>query len=946
MINLQLKSEYHFDTSDRGYGRLTSIAARIKALGQSAAALTDCTTFGHVRWIEACKKVGIQPLLGVQIRIPLTDGGVARSTLIAKNNKGLRELYELASLSASDRMTLPKFLKSSANVIKLTGTLHGLTKRELFTLKNAYADISPSTPPDLRTEKLNGPLPILAVGDNRYPCIEDRQAFDLFGGSKETHPQHILSEREARVYLRGLPERAYTLSDELAASCNVSLPNAVNLTVEGDLEKLCRANIKARIGRWSKRYEQRLTLELKMIKEKQFESYFLIISDMVRWAKKHMIVGPARGSAAGSLVCYLAYITDIDPIVHDLLFERFIDVTRKDLPDIDLDFPDTKRDLVIEYLQKRYGADHVVHVGTVSTFQPKSIIRMICKRMEIKIWELQPLLDVMVERASGDSRGELCLLDTLEGMEAGKAAMARFPQLRTATAFEGHATNAGTHAAGIVVCAEPVNHFCTVDARNSTAQIDKADAEKINLLKIDVLGLRTLSVLEYALEHIPGKRIDLTQLPLDDKATFDIFNKQRWAGIFQFEGDALQMLQKMIKVELFSDIVAIGALGRPGPLNSGGGQEWCDRRMGRQGRLGRLHHLCDEHTAETYGLIVFQEQVMSISRKVGQLEWEDVTEIRKTMSKSKGEEHFSQYWVKFLKGALAQGVSKDDAQHIWGSLTTHGAWSFNKSHAVAYGLISYWCAYIKAHYPLQFAAATLRHAKNEQQTIDLLRELTEEGIEYVAFDPKTSNVNWEVIKGKLTGGFINLKGIGEATAKELVATRGKWTDKQKEKIANAEVLYGDIYPAQKRFGWLYKNPKVVLPQVNHLCTMKEIDDYLLDIPSAPDQFFFIAMLADKTPRDLNEYVFQVKRVQDGKSKMHTDRNGNLSKETAYCNVVMEDDTGRRGMTIGANMYADVGHDIVENGVVGRSWYAMRARINKIKHLNITWAKDITNLGKP
>ena len=452
MINLRLHTEYHFNYSDRGYGRLARVVARVKDLGQTAAAITDSTSFGHVKWMAECKRAGIKPLLGAEIRVPTDDDAVAVVTLLARNNKGLREMYGLSSLAASDNITVDDLIKSSKDVIKLTGTLSGPKVKKL---KAAYADVSPSMPRALIEEKLAGGLEIVATSENRYPLVSDRQAFNLFGGSRETHPQHIFSEAEARVYLPGLPERAYTISEEIAEGCNVSLPVAVNMTVKGDLEAICRANIRARLGRWTKGYEARLKLELKLIAEKKFESYFLIISDMVRWAKKHMIVGPARGSAAGSLVCYLAYITDVDPIVHGLMFERFIDVTRTDLPDIDLDFPDTKRQLVIDYLQSKYGADNVVHVGTVLTLQPKSIIRMVSKQLGIKMWEFQQLLDVMVERASGDSRGELCLLDTLEGMEAGRTALARFPQLREATSFEGHAQTSGTHAAGIVVCAEP-----------------------------------------------------------------------------------------------------------------------------------------------------------------------------------------------------------------------------------------------------------------------------------------------------------------------------------------------------------------------------------------------------------------------------------------------------------------------------------------------------------
>lgn len=937
MINLRIHTEFHFDYADRGYGKLSDVVKRVGTLEQTAAAITDSTTFGHVSWFNECTQAKIRPILGAEVKVPLSEGGEARVTLLAKNNEGLEELYSLTSLSVSAELGLPHILSSSPNVLKLLGTLP-LTSKQVKSsaLRRAYyADISPSTPAELRDAKIRSGFLPLAVSENRYPALEDRPAFSLFGGSVEAYAQHLLSEREARVHLKGLPEEAFTLSDRLAEKCEVTLPTATNMKVEGSLETICRANIVKRLGkRWNREYEARLALELKMIGEKKFESYFLIISDMVRYAKQHMFVGPARGSAAGSLVCFLADITDIDPLRHGLLFERFIDVTRADLPDIDLDFPDTKREMVISYLQQKYGEHNVIHLGTTLTLQPKSILRLVSKKLDIKMWEFQPLLDSMIERSSGDSRAAMCLLDTLEGMDSGKSIMARFPQVRIATAFEGHANATGTHAAGIIVCSQPVYKYCTVDSRSSTAQLDKHDAEKINLLKIDILGLRTLSVIEYVQQQLP-RRLDMSRVPLDDAGAFKLLNDGRWAGIFQFEGDAVQMLTKQMRIDKFSDIVALGALARPGPLNSGGASEWAERRMGRS-PVTHLHPLAQEFTEETYGIVIYQEQVMSIGRKIGRLDWDDVTELRKAMSKSKGEEFFNTYYDKFLKGARAQKMSAEQARHVWDHLNTMGSWSFNKSHAVSYGLISYWCAYLKSHYPLEFAAATLRHTKGEDQTINLLRELSEEGIAYVAFDEHQSRENWEVIGGSLVGGFLNLKGFGESSATEFVASRGKWTERQREKLRKAEVLYSDVFPARSRYSKLYENPKACgFPGVMRLWTAKELDAAKNE-DRLPDEFYFLGRLSDKVPRDLNEYVFQVKRVQEGRPKM-------LTHDTAYLNLVMEDDSGRIYSTVNNRMYEDVGKAIVNLGVVGRSWYIMRGRLNKIRRINITWAKDVTEL---
>jgi hypothetical protein len=446
-----------------------------------------------------------------------------------------------------------------------------------------------------------------------------------------------------------------------------------------------------------------------------------------------------------------------------------------------------------------------------------------------------------------------------------------------------------------------------------------------------VLGLRTLTVLEDVLGQLK-KPPKLLELPLDDAKTFKLLNAARWAGIFQFEGDAVQMMTKQMEISEFNDIVALGALARPGPLNSGGASEWAARRMGRAPVIS-LHPLCEEFTDETYGIVVYQEQVMSIGRKMGQLDWDDVTELRKAMSKSKGKEFFNQYWEKFKVGAAAQGIAADQARKVWDNLNTMGSWAFNKSHALSYGLISYWCAYLKAHYPLEFAAATLRNTRGEEQTIKLLRELSEEGIGYEAFNVAKSKANWEVIKGKLVGGFLNLKGFGETTAEEFVRTRGKWTEKQKEKIEKAEVLYSDIFPTRSRYERIYRDPRSCGFNIAKVWTARDIDT-AKNAEKLNGEFFFIGTLADKVPRDLNEYIFQVKRVQQGRPKL-------LQYDTAYLNLVMEDDTGRIYATVNNRMYEDVGKAIVNSGVVGRSWYIMRGFVNKIGRINITWAKDIS-----
>lgn len=905
MIQLRLRTEFTF--GEKVYGKIDDVVARLAEIGASAAAITDTTAFGHVAFHAACSKAGIKPLLGAAIRF---DG--KRMTLIARNNAGLRELYRL--MSRGSELAAQDISDSTGDVIKLIGT--ATDKAFIKTLTNAYADITPRDH-ELNKSKLKLKLPVVMASDNFYMRAADRPTFELFGGDARIdpmNPQHIITEAEARALFRYAPVvSALSNMQKVADECVVNLPRAENVKMAGDLEQLCRDGITARGLQWSGEYEARLKREMQIIRQKGFTDYLLVLSDLIRYAKTKMLVGPARGSSAGSLVCFLAFITDIDPIKHGLIFERFIDINRSDLPDVDVDFPDEKREMVIEYLREKYGAEKVAHIGTTQTWQPKSIIAEVSNRMNIPKWELDPLRAVLIERNDGDARASLCLLDTLTTVEAGMNALKKYPVLKRATAFEGHAKHSGTHAAGVIICNDPVVNYCALNDEG-VAHIDKKDAEKINILKVDLLGLRTLSIIEEV-------QRDMSNVPLNDPLAFEELNAARFAGIFQFEGDAVQKFARGMKIETFDDIVALVALARPGPMNSGSAQQYVDRRSGKES-VTHLHRRTKTICADTMGLIIYQEQVMMIAREVGKMEWSDVTDLRRAMGKSLGEEHFESFWQKFLTGSKLKEV---EARSIWNNMRTMGAYAFNKSHAVAYGLLSYWCAWLKAHHRLEFTAATLRHAKDDAQVIALLRE---HGEKYVAFDAQKSAMNWTVQDGVLIGGFLNIKGVGEVKAAALLAERaeGAFSERSRAFLDSAEVMFTDPNPARTKFGAIYDDPRAAgfrLPKVSHIA---ELD--------GQDSFAFIGILRRKTPRDLNEYTFQVKRQQEGKNAIITGR------PTQYLNLRLEDDTGGTNATINAQDFEGTGRDIVDNGVVDKSWYIVQGRRNRNGNINIIWMKEL------
>jgi len=356
-------------------------------------------------------------------------------------------------------------------------------------------------------------------------------------------------------------------------------------------------------------------------------------------------------------------------------------------------------------------------------------------------------------------------MDTLNEMDIGRSVVARHPHMRYAADLEAHANHSGQHAAGIIITQHPITDYCSMDKRTGAAQIDKIDAEKLNLLKIDALGLRTLSILQDVLDQIGMSREQLYKLPTNDPAAFKVLNDKRYAGIFQFEGFALQGLCNKIKIKEFEDFVSITALARPGPLDSGATKDFVNCRNGNSNPTN-FHEKYWEYTKNTYGVIVFQEQIMQICKHVGNLTWEEVSDVRKAMGKSLGEEYLNRYQQKFIKGAQENGIEKQKAEEIWRHINTHGSYSFNRSHAVAYGLLSYYCTYLKSHYPFEFALANLRHAKDDASAIRLLREFSHEGFKYVPVDVHQSEEQWSLKDGILLGGLTGIKGCGITKAKK------------------------------------------------------------------------------------------------------------------------------------------------------------------------------------
>lgn len=921
MINIRNRTEYCFR---KAFGSVDNVIA---ATTGDAVGICDSGTWGHVNFSKACKNLNKKALFGVEI--PVVEDATERTkqptnemAFIAKNNEGLTEIYQLVTKSTDKqhfyyfpRLSYEHLFDISDNVIILSGTTPNWGLLPLTQKENLYIELNPMSVRKALDFAERKDFKVVATSDNFYPTVKDKKAYEVLVGRNRTDrtaPMHILNEWEWQESLPWAPQEAISSTFEIAESCDVDLPTATNVTFSSKktLKQMCEEGaVKKKIDLFDEVYAARLKRELDMIAQKKFEDYFFVIADMIEYSKKHMLVGPARGSSAGSLVCYLTDITDIDPIKHDLLFERFIDITREDLPDIDIDFQDDRREMVFDYLRDKYGAEKVAHLGTVSRYKAKSTIAEVAKELGIPAWEVNDLKGAIIERSSGDSRAAFCILDTFNELDVGREVMRKYPQMKVAADMENHARHTGVHAAGMIVTEHPVSKYCSVSAQTGAAQIDKKDAEELNLLKIDALGLRTLSVLQDVLDQIGWDRDSLINFPLEDEKSFEVLNSGRYAGIFQFEGYALQSVTHQMKVHSFEDIAAITALARPGPLNSGGTTEYIKRHTG-EAPVEYLHPLTEKITKVTNGVVVYQEQVMTIARDVGKLSWEDVSTLRKAMSKSYGKEYFDTFWERFKIGAAENEIKEDQAQRIWDNINTMGSWAFNRSHAIAYGMVSYWCCVLKSRYPLEFAAACLRNVKDDEQGVRLLREVAKEGLVYKPFDKFKSEINWSVQDGELIGGLIGIKGIGPKMAEGIIERRKLMqplTPRQEKLLNEGTTPYDDIFECERRFGHIKQNPE------QHNIKTKIVDIEELDADT-PGTFVFFGKLKEKNLRDMNETVNLAKR---GGRRVETN---NL-----WLNLTFEDDTGPIISTIDRFKYNKIGKQIVEDGRLG-DWYLVKGTV--------------------
>lgn len=768
-------------------------------------------------------------------------------TLFAQNNEGYKNLRCLVSKSYIEGQKLgqPLVLKSwvkefSTGVIALSGGKDGdvgqaLLSEELEQAKNLLSEWQHIFPDRYylelqrtgRAEEEDYNQKALALAENlQIPVVATNAVCFLNPNDFEAHEArvcinagYVLEDRNrprnytAEQCLRTSEEMMDLFIDapeaiantvEIAKRCNVSIELGKNLlpifpipnettTVEEFLEQQAKIGLKNYLQNnpelasdleKQQLYDQRLQFELSTIKSMGFASYFLIVADFIDWARKNDVpVGPGRGSGVGSLVAYALGITGLDPIVHELFFERFLNPERISMPDFDIDFCMDGRDRVIEYVIQRYGSERVAQIITYGTMAARAAVRDVGRVLGYpygfvdKIAKLIPFeLGISLEKALHD---EEQLLKRYKEEEEVKIL------IDLAMKLEGITRNAGKHAGGVVIAPTKLTDFVPLyceseDSSSIVTQFDKNDVEAIGLVKFDFLGLRTLTIIDWAVKTINMKRakndealLNIMDITLDDAKTYKLLQDCATTAIFQLESRGMRDVIKRLQPDCFGDIVAVGALYRPGPLQSGMVEDFINRKHGRA-EATYFHSSLEPILRPTYGVILYQEQVMQVAQVLAGYSLGGADLLRRAMGKKKPEEMTKQRAI-FLEGAANKGVDKHIANNIFDLMEKFAGYGFNKSHSAAYALISYQTLWLKAHYPAEFMAAVLSSdMDNTDKVVQFLDESKRLGLTIIPPDINQGEYRFSVLDdGKIAYGLGAIKGVGQAAIESIMASRTK-----------------------------------------------------------------------------------------------------------------------------------------------------------------------------
>jgi DNA polymerase-3 subunit alpha len=648
-------------------------------------------------------------------------------------------------------------------------------------------------------------LPVVATNDCHYGERDDYHAHDVLLAvqtGKSVNDDNRLRLETDELFLKSAEEMergfqycpgAVERTLEIAERCNVEIEFGKyhfpaftppkEMSLDDYLDELAWSGLEERLEGIEdpavrKAYHERLEYELGVIKRMQFPGYFLVVADFINYAKRNAIpVGPGRGSSAGSLAAYALRITDLDPIRHVLLFERFLNPERRSMPDIDVDFCIRGRAQVIQYVKDKYGADRVAQIATFGTLKAKAAIKDVGRALGFSFAETDAIAKLIPAPKQGFdfSLEESIKMEPRLG-ELIKSDARVQTLINHALRLEGLVRHASTHAAGVVLSNLPlVDHLpLFVDKEGGiVTQFDMGSVEKIGLVKFDFLGLKTLTLIHECLkliEECHGVKIDLPRLALDDKQTYRLLCNGNTIGVFQLESAGIREMTVKIRPSCFEDLVAILALYRPGPLDSGMAEEYIKRKHGKE-KIKYLHPLLEPILKDTYGVIVYQEQVMQIAQVLAGYSMGEADILRRAMGKKDPEEMAAQR-ERFISGAKAQRIAVEKATEIFDQMETFARYGFNKSHSAAYALVSYQTAYLKAHYPVEFMAALMTWEMDDtDKVIKNLAECRGKNIEVLPPDVNESRADFTPVGQKIRFGLAAVKNVGEKAVEEILQSR-------------------------------------------------------------------------------------------------------------------------------------------------------------------------------
>ncbi|MFB7301956.1 DNA polymerase III subunit alpha [Heyndrickxia sporothermodurans] len=616
---------------------------------------------------------------------------------------------------------------------------------------------------------------LLAINENKKLSDDDRK--------KLPSEEYDLKDKQSMVEAFSEHINALENTVLVANSCQLQIEMGRKLlpkfplppgeTSDQALKEYCEQGLRERFDHPEPIYWERLSYELTIINQMKFSDYFLIVSDFMKFARNNgILTGPGRGSAAGSLVAYVLKITNVDPIEHDLLFERFLNPERITMPDIDIDFPDHRRDEVIQYVTEKYGQLHVAQIITFGTFAAKAAARDVARVFGFNTKELEQLsrmipskLGITLKQAFKESKklqefvGESELHQKL---------------FQTALKIEGIPRHVSTHAAGVVISEEPLVNLIPIQDGHTGSYLTQYPMdilEEIGLLKMDFLGLRNLSLIERIVASIQkgtGSKINIDQIPLDDEKTYQLLSEGNTTGIFQLESEGMRSVLKRLKPTDFEDIVAVNALYRPGPMENI--PLYIDRKHGKE-MIQYPHQDLEPILKKTYGVIIYQEQIMQIASRMAGFSLGEADLLRRAVSKKK-KDVLDQERIHFVKGAINNGYNEKTANEIYDLIVRFANYGFNRSHAVAYSFIAYQLAYLKAHFPLYFMASLLTSAiGNADKIAQYIREAKQMNIQVLPPSINKSHYFFKVEKGAILFSLAAIKGLGGVALKDILHAR-------------------------------------------------------------------------------------------------------------------------------------------------------------------------------